>query len=640
MIEGNGEKMGCFFRLNWIKKRFISLVLLCVSATYAENIDSMLQEFNKKNDLSQKTIDENKGHLVLFTREKLEEMRARTLKDVFKTTPIIYYHENRYALPDPLTLGAFEPYKSNFIRLYVDGVEITQGWMGSGVMLYGDMNIDFVDHIEFYYMTPSFETSVEPAYLTIFLYSKDPKRDSGGRLDLRAGSRGYNAQSVSYGEQKEDFSYMVNLSHTDAKRETVENGTTSPLKRDFERTQLMSYIKTEDQVFHFQVMKKDTDSLAGLTSDATPLESQIDYLNLHMDYGVDFSENWKAQFAYDWLKTDMRQADNGPLAWIDALGSNTFDAQYKNSTYTGELTYKETIGDHRITAGIKSRYKKLDSFENNGRDALVRPFTSETITSLFFQDQYALSQQELITFGISANNMERNGGVEDDTLLQLRLGYIYTSDHWSYKSYFYRNQYALEPLARYAYFNQLQHTEAQTTIGVTQELSYRDKKQRIRLFLHAMQDEESLFANKVSGKGNETKYFTSIFNYDYHFNIGNKVNVQLYYANYRDVFNLDELKDISGYFSLANKYEDFDFYNGVVWHRNSFDWENYFDLTSSVSWNVNEKLSLTLKGYNLLNKAKKTRQITVDNPINPTQIGSLNITPYDQRIMLELEYTF
>ena len=604
----------------------------------AENIDNILREYNQKNALSQKTIDENKGHLVLFTREKLEDMRAKTLKDVFSTTPMIYYHENRYALPDPLTSGAFEPYRSNFIRLYVDGVEITQGWMGSGLMLYGDINIDFVDHIEFYYMTPSFETSVEPAYLTVFLYSKDPKRDPGGKLNLTAGSRGYNSQSISFGEQKKDLSYMVNFSHTDAKRETIDNGTSTPLSRNFERTQLFSYIKTEDQVFHLQMLKKNTDSLAGMTWDATPLESKIDYLNLHMDYGIDLSEHWKAQFSYDWLKTDMKHADEYPLIWIDALGSNTFYAQYKNSTYTGELTYKENIGNHRITAGIKSRYKKLDSFKNNGQDALVNPFTAESITAGFFQDQYALSSQELITFGISANHITRNGGIEHDSLLQLRLGYIYTTEHWTYKGYLYRSEFALEPLVRYSYFGKYESTKPQTTVGVTQELAYNSGKQNLRLFLHTMQDENSLFEDKSSGLGKETRYFTSILNYDYHFDVDNKMNLQFYYAYYKDIFNLEKLEDISGYFSFANKYENFDFYNGIVWHKNNLNWKNYFDLTSSVSLNINADLSLTLKGYNLLNKAKKTSQYII-NPIN-SEVGSLQISPMDQRIMIELEYLF
>lgn len=629
-----------FFRKKMMLKGIVFLFFISSGLVYAESIDSMLQEYNKKNALSQKTIDENKGHLILFTREKLEEMHAKTLKDVFKTTPMIYYHENRYALPDPLTSGAFEPYRSNFIRLYVDGVEITQGWMGSGLMLYGDINIDFVDHIEFYYMTPSFETATEPAYLTIFLYSKDPERDPGGKLDLSVGSRGYNAQSISYGEQKEDYSYMINFSHTDAKRETIDNGTSTPLSRDFERTQLFSYIKTKDQVFHLQVMKKNTDSLMGMSWDATPLESEIDYLNVHVDYGIDLNEYWSAQIAYDWLKSDMRQSDEFPLLWPDALGSNTFYGEYKNSTYTAELTYKETLGDHRLTGGIKGRYKKLDSFENNGVDALVNPFTQERIGSIFFQDQYALNSQELLTFGISYNHISRNGGVKHDSLLQLRFGYLYSSEEWSYKTYLYRNQFALEPLVRHLDLPSYYDVDSQTTVGITQEIAYSDKKQRIRLILQVMQDEDSLFQDRVNGLGEDTKYFTSVINYDYKFNVDNKMDLQIYYALYKDIFNLEELEDISGYLSFVNSYGDFDFYNGLVWHRNSLNWTNYFDLTSSISWNVNEDLTVTLKGDNLLNKAKKTSQTTINWMTMPPELGALEITPIDQRIMLELEYLF
>jgi len=487
-------------------------------------------------------------------------------------------------------------------------------------------------------MTPSFETATEPAYLTIFLYSKDPKRDPGGKLDLSVGSRGYNSQSISYGQQTEDLSYMINLSHTDDNRETVSNGTPTPLSRDFERTQLFSYIKTEDQIFHLQVMKKNTDSLAGMSWDATPLESTMDYLNLHMDYGIDLSENWHAQIAYDWLKTDMIQADEYPLAWPDALGSNIFNGKYKNSTYTGELTYKETIENHRITAGIKGRYKTLDSFENNGHDALVSPFTSETIASIFLQDQYALSEQELLTLGISYNYISRNGEVEDDALLQLRLGYIYTSEHWSYKAYLYRSQFALEPLARYLDLSSYENREPQTTIGVTQEVAYSNDKQRIRLFLHAMQDKNSLFQDRPNSSGIETKYFTSIINYDYSFDADNQMNLQLYYAHYKDILIVEELQDISGYFSFLNRYENLDFYNGIVWHRNSVNWKNYFDLTSSISWNINEDLTVTLKGDNLLNKAKKTNQFTI-NPLNG-QLGAIEVSPIDQRVMIELEYMF
>ena len=626
------------FFLNSFK---LSLLILLINTLHAQedDVQKLLNDFSEKNDLSQKTIDENKGHLVLFTREKLERMHAKTLKDVFKTTPIIYYHENRYALPDPLAGGLVEPYRSNFIRLYVDGVEITQGWMGSGLMLYGDVNIDFVDHIEFYYMIPSFDTSVEPAYLTVFLYSKTPQRDEGGKVNLTGGSRGYNSQSISFGEQKKDMSYMINFSHTDDQRETIENGTSTPLSRDFERTQLFSYIKTDDQIFHLQVMKKNTDSLAGMSYDATPLVSQIDYLNLHMDYGVDFSEHWHAQFAYDWLKTDMTQLDELALFWPDAMGSNSFNGQYKNSTYTGEVTYKKDIGKNRITAGIKGRYKELDSFEYEGQDALVSPFTTEQIVTVFVQNQYALSEDQLLTLGISYNGITRNGGVEDDSLLQLRLGYIYTSEHWSYKTYLYRTQFALEPFTRYLELEDYQDVNLQTTIGITQELGYSDENYRLKLMLYILEDENGLLQNNIEGASGNTKYTTTIFNYDYDFDTNNKINVQLYYANYKNIFNLDELEDISGYFSSINSYENFDFYNGVVWHTNSLDWKNYFDVTSSISYNVNKDLTLTLKGQNLLDKAKETNLFRVD-PATGAMLTPLQISPIDQRVTLELEYLF
>jgi iron complex outermembrane receptor protein len=598
----------------------------------------MLQEYNKKNALSQKTIDENKGHLILFTREKLEKMHAKNLKDVFKTTPIIYYHENRYALPDPLTSGSIEPYRSNYIRLYVDGVEITQGWAGSGVMLYGDMNIDFVDHIEFYYMIPSFESSVEPAFLTIFLYSKDPKRDSGGKIDLIGGSRGYNEQTFSYGEQREDFSYMVNLSHTNAKRETIDNGTSTPLSRDFERLQLFSYIKSEDQIFHLQVMKKNTDSLAGASWDATPLVSEIDFLNLHMDYGIDFTENWHALLSYDWLKVDTKAEDELPL--IGFPNTNRLYVRTKNSTLTGELTYKKIIGKHHINAGIKGRDKRLDSLELEGRKVASPAFNSEKIASIFFQDQYALTAQQLLSLGVSYNYVNRNGGIENDSLLQLRLGYIYTSEAWSYKTYLYRTQVAIEPLMRYFYPQNTEHIKAQTTLGLTQEIAYKKENQGVRLILQLMQDEDSLLQNTY-GNPSDTKYFTSVLNYNYDFDKDNQVNLQLYYAHYEDIFNLDTLDDISGYFSFFNTYGDFDFYNGLVWHRNSLDWENYFDWTSSITWNISEELTVTLKGDNILNKAKETGiyRMNMDNGI-PTVMSPLSVSPIDQRITIELEYMF
>jgi iron complex outermembrane receptor protein len=624
---------------------FKTVLFLCIfgmSAVQASKVNALLNAFSHKNDLSQKTIDENKGHLILFSRDKLERMHAKTLKDVFKTTPAIYYHENRYGLPDPLTSGAFEPYRSNFIRLYVDGVEVTQGWFGSGLILYGDMNIDFVDHIEFYYAVPSFESAVEPTYLTVFLYSKDVKRDNGGKLSLLQGSRGHGAQSIQYGEEKEDYAYMVNFSHTHAKREKIDNGTKQPLSRDFERTQLMAYVKTDDEVAHLQVMKKETDSLAGFSLDATPLVSQIDFLNVHMDYGIDFLEHWRAQFSYEWLKSDFRQEDNTPLLFSGVAGfGNRFYGTFKNSTYSGELSYKNTFGKHRIMTGLKARRKRLDSLNIETLGDRPLDFSRENILTAFLQDQYRLGTSELLTselltLGASYSKIYRDAEVDDDALLQLRLGYIYTTKHWSYKAYLYRTMFALDPFSRYINLTNINAVPAQVTKGITQEISYQEEDYRVRLMILMMKDKDGLVQN--GGRGN-TKYFFSILNYDYEFDKDNVLNLQFYYAQYKDIFSVKQLDDYSGYLSLSNSYDKFDFYNGVVWHKNSINHKNYLDLTSTITWNVNEDLTFTIKGQNLLNDAKKSTMLKV-SPSTGDLMQPLSISPIDQRVTLEVEYTF
>ena len=611
----------------------ITLATLCVQAS---TVDELMDEFSEKNALSQSTIDKNKGHLLLYTRDTLERMHAKTLKDVLKTIPITQYNENRYGLPDPLSAGGVSPYSSNFIRVYVDGVEITQGWMGSGLIQYGDINIDFADHIEFYAIPPSFDTAIEPAYMTIFIYSKVPERDSGGQLSLIGGNRGSNTQTISYGDKEDTLSYMVNLSHSKMKRGKVENGTETPLSRDFDRTQIFSYVKGENQVAHLQLISKKSDTLAGLSFDATPLLSEMDNLNLHLDYGVDLSEHWKAQFAYDYLKTDLRQEDDIPLFIAGGLFTKTLFTTTKNSTYSGELTYKNTIGKHHIALGTKGRVKQLDSLVVKNLGEVPLAFDSESILSAFVQDQYELSDNELITLGLKYSHVYRNGGVSDDDLTQIRLGYLYNNETWSYKTYLFRNMFTIDPFSRYFSTIPNQAFDPQVTVGVTQELAYHSEKNDARLMLFFLKEENNLIDIENINKSTS---LVSVVNYDYKIDADTKFNSQFSYVRYFDLRDFGNVNAYNVYVMLSNQYEDLSFYNGIVWDYNSIEEKNYYEWTSSVSWDINEDLTFTLKGENLFNKAK-TYSIFRINPQTGSMMQPLSVTPIEQRVTIEVEYLF
>jgi iron complex outermembrane receptor protein len=620
-------------------------LFFCLLSVYVNgeigNVDSLLNDYSRKNALSKETIDENKGHLILFTREQLERMRAHSLKDVFKTTPVIYYHENRYALPDPLSGPSFSPYLSSFIRIYIDGVEITQGWMGSGLLLYGDMNIDFADHIEFYYAIPSFETSVEPAYMTIFIYSKDAKRDAGGKLNISQSSRGGNEQVVSYMEHKNGISYMVNISRTDDRRSKVMNGTYK-LSRDYRRLQLISYIKSESQRFHLNILTKKADGLAGISLDATPIESKQNYLNIHTDYDMDMNEKVNLKFAFDRLHFNGRQSDDAPFFFKTGLRDGNYHIDYDSilSTYSSELTYKDNWNDHHLALGIKGRIKVFDKLKTVEFGDIVLPFDKESIYSIFLQDQYFLSERHLLTFGVEGIRVSRNiDTLPDNDLLQMRIGYIFNGDSWGYKTYLYRMMFT--PDAYLYYFNNKGMSDSafqtpQKTLGLTQEIRYGAKRYDMRLLLFLAKDEKGLLQGEEQEK---TKYFFSVFEYNYRLSFSDMIKLQLYYAHYKNIFNLNELDDWSGYGYYSGSSDTVDYYVGLVWHRNSLDYKDFFDVNLALTWNVSESFTIALKGENLLDKSKETGILRV-NPFTFEMMEPLSVSPIDRRISLELEYTF
>ncbi len=616
----------------------ISLVcmgLLSSSILYSSNeLDKLIEEYNKKNNSSIETIDANRGHLLSYDRETLEKMHARSLKDILKTTPAIYYHENRYGIPDPLAGGSAIPNVSNFIRIFIDNVEVTQGWIGSGIVLYGDINLDFVDHIDLYYMAPSLDTSTESAYMTLFLYSKDPKQDGGLHTTLSYSDNGGHTESASYGAQTGKYSYMMNVSHTDAKHNKIDNGTDTPLSHDFERTQVFGYIKDDKQTFHLQVIEKNTDSLASLSWDATPDTSEIDYLNIHADYSIDITPNLHAQFTYEWMQNDIYFEDNHPaISYYIPYPYNDFISSAEYSTYTGEVSYRNNYGKHMITAGLKSRIRSLDSYTIEQIPDFDSLYDKEIINTLFYQDQYQINNHNLFSFGASYSHIERNEGVKSNTLSQFRLGYLYDDKHWNYKVYLYKNMYARDSLVASLYADP--ELKAQATYGLSQELGYTYNKHTTSLGILYMEDRDGL----LNTNDKDTKYLYGLFRYNYTFNPDHKLDAWFYYAHYEDIFSYDTLEDWSGYLSLSDSFGDFDFFNSIIWHKNSIDNKNYFDLTSTFTWNVNHDFSITLKGENLLDKAKESTLFRID-PETMQEMTPLKIPVTDRRISIEMEYSF
>ena len=88
-----------------------------------------------------------------------------------------------------------------------------------------------------------------------------------------------------------------------------------------------------------------------------------------------------------------------------------------------------------------------------------------------------------------------------------------------------------------------------------------------------------------------------------------------------------------------NRYKKFDFFNEIIYYRDDIRKKNYCDYTLGITYHKSDDLGISLKGTNILNKAKESQYFAL-NPDTFQQDTPLSISPIDQSIILSLEYTF
>ncbi|MEA2091061.1 MAG: hypothetical protein U9O83_01695, partial [Campylobacterota bacterium] len=112
--------------------RILLLLPLTILSLCAQDIDVLLQDYEKESELSKKTKDESAGNLIVYTRDDLERMQVESLKDLLKSLRFFPYTENRLAQPDPLNQDPIT-YFSKGIRIYLNENELLSSLAGSGL---------------------------------------------------------------------------------------------------------------------------------------------------------------------------------------------------------------------------------------------------------------------------------------------------------------------------------------------------------------------------------------------------------------------------------------------------------------------------------------------------------------------------
>ena len=630
--------------------RIINLIIICFFVTNlfskeveTKEIFNLLNSIEKKTDLSQKTKLENGGVSFIYTRDDLKRMQAKSLKDILKSTYPFGYNENRYGRPDPLTFNTTAPFLSSMIRVFIDNQEITTGLYGSGIVVLGDIDLGFVDHIEIYTQNPSYEFSTEATFVLVKLYTKVAQKDEGGKVEISSSS--YNANSVSghYSQELDDWSYFSYVSKDNIKRKKYKSHNTE-LSRDKKRLHLLASLYNTNNRILFQAIRTKEDAFIGKSVDATPLKNTNDTDFLHLGYDTKIKD-FSFLASYDYMLNDKYFADD-----IGAI--RTSDIKLSSHVYSTELKYNHIFLNNKLVVGGKYRVKKshYTSRIANGVSLEVPNIDTQTISTVFLENQYSLEENSILTTGVSSSLVRNNNSSQDDDLLMYRIGHTYTTKNFVFKTIASRVEISPDP---YLINGQNPYTvfgdkKVQTLDSIIEHITYEVDQNKYELLLTNLKSKNYLVPvlpeMKIDNYDKDVITNGVLARWTHNYNTFDKLFLTFGYLKKEDLPFIGEQKQYIGILKNINTYKKFDLFNEMLFYKYSTEDKEFYDYSMGVKYHYSDDLTISFKGENLLNKAKTTSYARLNTQLLSSSILSqeepLEISPIDRRVMISVEYLF
>ncbi|NOR57959.1 MAG: TonB-dependent receptor plug domain-containing protein, partial [Sulfurimonas sp.] len=313
----------------------ISFLLLFLSTFLFSKdlmLDDLLAQYEKSESLYHKTKIESAGHIILFSREDLDQMQAYTLNDVLKTIRMYNIQATRTGMTTLVKSGSNQV-APNPVKIFLNSHELNSETLGNALTQYGKMGLYFIDHIEVYQAGNSVTFGNEPGSMIIKLYTKEPSRENATSTQVSVDTRGsLNLRAIDARDLGE-YSYLANIDISKNNYETY-NTNGYDLSRDDTRGQL--YVKfSKDESYDIEVgaSKEKFDSFSGLSN--APVDGNIEAKNFSIQATKYFDGklNIKLELSHEQLDVLTKDAvaipmaDGGmPKQLNVTIGSNVYSA--------------------------------------------------------------------------------------------------------------------------------------------------------------------------------------------------------------------------------------------------------------------------------------------------------------------------
>jgi len=626
-----------------------SLLAVNLFSSSEFDIDNLLQNIEKKTDLSEKTKLANSGVYTIYTRDDIDRMQIKSIKDILKLTYPIGYNENRYGIVDPLTMGSIHPFTSSQIKVYIDNQEITTALYGSGLSVISGLGVEWADHIEIYTQAPTYEYSSESTVTLIKLYTKSVIKDEGNKISLTKGSYGSSKLSFYRADEIDKWSYFVFGSKYDINRKEYSVGD-GKVSRDSDLDMILATLKNGENNIFFTAISQKRDTFLDKSIDGTPTDAYMDGEYIHIGYDTKI-DNFTYLISYNYMKYESYMQDDAtPIQTAPYYGMfplKSYVSINDSEVINNEFKYNIDTKEHKLLMGLKFKIKRYnyDTITINGVDIPIQENDQQTVLITFIEDQYLIKENSIITFGIQTSNINNNHSNQDDDLFMYRLGYTYTNNNLTLKTIGSHTQVALDPYL----------------VNSKQFLAYPDEKYDTRDFdtileniiYETNKDKQEFIVDyniaknylTLNDKGKYITYDEDIimkginYKWTHYYNSYNKLYIDFGLREITNIPIIDKLITETIILRDLHSYNRFDFFNQILIYKDDYENQRFYDYSAGVQYHYSDDLTFSMKGLNILNKAKTTTYIVKDlDTQQPKEI--LEASAEDKFFMITMEYTF
>ncbi|WP_456400721.1 TonB-dependent receptor plug domain-containing protein [Persephonella sp.] len=636
-------------------KRFIiscslTVFLILEGVFGQQTLTELLKEYKEVSDYAQKTRIESLGHVIVFSREDIERMQAYTLSDLLQYLKVGWVVPNRFGVENFSFQGTTTGV-STFVRLYINDHEVSSVHTGSPFLTYDNYPLDHIDHVEIYYASGAIRLGDEPASVIIKLYTKKPERENAVTFRSSVSHKNdYDISLLDAREIKTYLSYLIifNKGYFNFDPQYINN---QKIFRNLWKNYGYFSLNYFQTFIELSFAKISRNIFRGLSLDAAPEEGKTKSFEYYLSitqYLLN-DRSLKINLTYDGQDRRYYEKNKEGILIprvIDFMNLSTIPIEYnekiKLTKYTFNLT-KEIKSTHNLLLTgftIKDKYYNLDEREyltssyKKENEKFIN-FNRETLISLIFEDQYNITEKNLVIFSLKGDKYFRKRE-RDITDYMVKVGLIsILSNNWMVKAYLGRGYFPPSFLDMELSKTYLKQSVLKSAIT---ELIYKENNHKISLFGGIKRVEDPVIPDYNTGflrNGDSEEY--KLIAVEYNFTKDPIIKFSAGYSLSYFTAKPSLLSEQSGFFRLTGQKDRFQYYSEFVYKKGfdiySVHIPDSYNLNAGISYILNSNFSIKIKGVNILNRSSRI-------PVIPVTGSVASYDTLDRKYFFSLEVSY